>query len=597
MNRMIGRGRGLHLVDHGPQPLLELALHGGAGLHQADVERAQAHAPQRGRHVARRDALRQPLHHRGLADAGLAGEDRVVLAAAHQHVDDLADLLVAAADRVHRARRGARGQVLREAVERGRSPAPRRLRRGARRSAPRRPEPSTGRRLSSIEVPRMRSKPSVRASIADLLPLGRDGVERGAQLVGQQHTHQDVAGADLRLAEQQRGIVPAPVERVEQRLRDHGQLRPVASSFSMTRVVSTVSRARSSLKWSAARSRSVPRAAARDAANGPARHGCCAPPWPVASLREGVVSHAVELARHGLEADIGHARSPWPAMAVCSRRCRACSAGLNRASQRCGLRGGPVGREPSGPADLAEAAGPRRKVPSARHVERAATAARVIAPPEPRRQYLRAREGQFDLPVERFADVEDDEVDERPAAVAARQEAPVLLHVPHSEADSELVLDAEAARAEDHVLAEAALAAPIRVRSPRSRSRRVSANSSISTATPNSPRTRPRRRDALWSGGRSGPRSSACRRPAPHRGPGTRRCRGPSSSPHRLRTDRPRAGRAARSAVRRPRPGRTAEGSGRSGDRRSAGKRRPPARRASSAPPRWWRAAARPAAP
>ena len=35
-------GRGLHLLDHLAQPLLELALHAGAGLQQADVERAQA---------------------------------------------------------------------------------------------------------------------------------------------------------------------------------------------------------------------------------------------------------------------------------------------------------------------------------------------------------------------------------------------------------------------------------------------------------------------------------------------------------------------------------------------------------------------------
>ena len=41
MNRMIGLRRGLHLVDDLAQPVLELALHAGAGLQQADVERAQ----------------------------------------------------------------------------------------------------------------------------------------------------------------------------------------------------------------------------------------------------------------------------------------------------------------------------------------------------------------------------------------------------------------------------------------------------------------------------------------------------------------------------------------------------------------------------
>ena len=38
-------GRRLHLVDHLAQPLLELALHAGAGLQQADVERAAARRP------------------------------------------------------------------------------------------------------------------------------------------------------------------------------------------------------------------------------------------------------------------------------------------------------------------------------------------------------------------------------------------------------------------------------------------------------------------------------------------------------------------------------------------------------------------------
>ena len=99
------RRRALHLVDHRAQPLLELALHRGAGLHQADIERAKPHAAQRRRHVARGDALREALDHRGLADAGLAGEDRIVLPPPHQHVDDLADFLVAAEDRVHLAGR------------------------------------------------------------------------------------------------------------------------------------------------------------------------------------------------------------------------------------------------------------------------------------------------------------------------------------------------------------------------------------------------------------------------------------------------------------------------------------------------------------
>ena len=58
-NRMIGFGGGLHFVDHLAQPVLELALHAGAGLQQADVERVDVHVLERRRHVAAGDARRQ----------------------------------------------------------------------------------------------------------------------------------------------------------------------------------------------------------------------------------------------------------------------------------------------------------------------------------------------------------------------------------------------------------------------------------------------------------------------------------------------------------------------------------------------------------
>ncbi len=111
-------GAGLHLVDHRAQTLFELALHAGAGLQQADIQRAQLHILQRRRHVAARDALREPFHHRGLADAGFADQDRVVLAAAHQDVDHLADLVVAADDRVQLAFARLGGEVGGEFLQR-----------------------------------------------------------------------------------------------------------------------------------------------------------------------------------------------------------------------------------------------------------------------------------------------------------------------------------------------------------------------------------------------------------------------------------------------------------------------------------------------
>ena len=121
MNRMIGVGDSCTSSITERRPLLEFALHRGAGLHQADIERAQPHAAQRRRHVARGDALREALDHRGLADAGLAGEDRIVLAPPHQDVDDLADFVVAAEDRVHFAGFRLGREILGKAVERRRA--------------------------------------------------------------------------------------------------------------------------------------------------------------------------------------------------------------------------------------------------------------------------------------------------------------------------------------------------------------------------------------------------------------------------------------------------------------------------------------------
>src|SRR5262249_23936634 len=70
------------------------------------------------RNIASHDARGEALDHRSLAHAGLAGEDRVVLAPAHQDVDDLADLLVAAVDRVDLAFARARREVDRELLQR-----------------------------------------------------------------------------------------------------------------------------------------------------------------------------------------------------------------------------------------------------------------------------------------------------------------------------------------------------------------------------------------------------------------------------------------------------------------------------------------------
>src|SRR5207302_5447961 len=95
-----GLGARLHLVDHLPQALLELALHAGARLQKTDIEGAQRDSLQRWRNVTTSQAQRKAFGNRGLADPRLAREQRIVLPATHQNIDDLADLFIAAGDRV-----------------------------------------------------------------------------------------------------------------------------------------------------------------------------------------------------------------------------------------------------------------------------------------------------------------------------------------------------------------------------------------------------------------------------------------------------------------------------------------------------------------
>ena len=101
----------LDLLQQRLQPLLELAAIFGAGHQGAEVERQQAPVLQGFGHVAVDDAVGQALGDGRLADAGLADQHRVVLGPARQHLDDAADLLVAADHRVELALARRRGQV------------------------------------------------------------------------------------------------------------------------------------------------------------------------------------------------------------------------------------------------------------------------------------------------------------------------------------------------------------------------------------------------------------------------------------------------------------------------------------------------------
>ena len=106
------------LLEHGLQALLELAAVLRAGDERAHVERDDPLVLEPFGHVAADDAAGQALDDGGLADAGLADEHRVVLRAARQHLDDAADLLVAADDRIELALLRELGQVAAVALER-----------------------------------------------------------------------------------------------------------------------------------------------------------------------------------------------------------------------------------------------------------------------------------------------------------------------------------------------------------------------------------------------------------------------------------------------------------------------------------------------
>ena len=127
-----GADDGVHLVDeqddlalggddllqHGLQPLLELAAVLRAGDHRAEVEREEPLALQPLGDVAVHDAPREPLHDGGLSDARVADEHRVVLRAAGEDLDDAADLVVAADHRVELAGARELREVLRVLLER-----------------------------------------------------------------------------------------------------------------------------------------------------------------------------------------------------------------------------------------------------------------------------------------------------------------------------------------------------------------------------------------------------------------------------------------------------------------------------------------------
>ena len=96
----------LELGDHRLEPFLEIAAVAGAGEQRSQVEGVDRALGEHLRHLPHNDAPRQTLGEGGLADTGVADEQRVVLVAAAEDLDGALDLLLAADERVDAALEG-----------------------------------------------------------------------------------------------------------------------------------------------------------------------------------------------------------------------------------------------------------------------------------------------------------------------------------------------------------------------------------------------------------------------------------------------------------------------------------------------------------
>ena len=90
----------LDLLHHRLQALLEVAAIARAGQQRAHVEREDGGVQQNLGHLALDDLAGEPFRDRGLADAGIADEQRVVLLAPAQHLDGAQHLGLAPDQRI-----------------------------------------------------------------------------------------------------------------------------------------------------------------------------------------------------------------------------------------------------------------------------------------------------------------------------------------------------------------------------------------------------------------------------------------------------------------------------------------------------------------
>ena len=153
----------------------------------ADVERDHALAGEALGDVAGDDPLGEALDDGRLARARLADQDRVVLGAPREHLDDAADLLVAADHRVELAALGGLGEVAARTARApgtcprgsGRSPGPSRARPAGRASSPSRVTPLDVQRLARRR-PRLLQQGQQQVLGGDVLVVERLGLLAGA---------------------------------------------------------------------------------------------------------------------------------------------------------------------------------------------------------------------------------------------------------------------------------------------------------------------------------------------------------------------------------------------------------------------------------
>ena len=111
------RGRRLNLFNKPFQAILEFSFDSGSRLEEGKIQRTDGDILQRRRDVARSHAQRKAFDDGRLADTGFAGENGIVLAAASEDVNDLANFVVASKDGIHFPRARIGSEIDRELIE------------------------------------------------------------------------------------------------------------------------------------------------------------------------------------------------------------------------------------------------------------------------------------------------------------------------------------------------------------------------------------------------------------------------------------------------------------------------------------------------